>query len=70
MEHELSMCDTDPQDGLAVLNAALTLNSLLAKAKAQEAASQAANRVSLQAAQDPSPENSNESTDAGMNDVS
>ncbi|XP_068247119.1 uncharacterized protein [Palaemon carinicauda] len=29
--------ETDPQDGLAVLNAALTLNSLLAKAKAHQA---------------------------------
>ncbi|CAL4191721.1 unnamed protein product, partial [Meganyctiphanes norvegica] len=41
MSGEQSMLETDPQDGLAVLNAALTLNSLLAKAKAQEAANQA-----------------------------
>ncbi|XP_047486709.1 nascent polypeptide-associated complex subunit alpha, muscle-specific form-like isoform X1 [Penaeus chinensis] len=33
--------ETDPQDGLAVLNAALTLNSLLAKAKAHQSAREA-----------------------------
>ncbi|XP_066954340.1 uncharacterized protein [Macrobrachium rosenbergii] len=34
--------ETDPQDGLAVLNAALTLNSLLAKAKAHQSATREA----------------------------
>ncbi|KAK7081900.1 hypothetical protein SK128_026845 [Halocaridina rubra] len=34
--------ETDPQDGLAVLNAALTLNSLLAKAKAHQTATREA----------------------------
>ncbi|XP_045614517.1 uncharacterized protein [Procambarus clarkii] len=37
--------ETDPQDGLAVLNAALTLNSLLAKAKAQQSEALAAQRA-------------------------
>ena len=37
LEHDM-INDTDPQDGLAVLNAALTLNSLLAKARSQDAA--------------------------------
>ncbi|XP_053650167.1 modifier of mdg4 isoform X2 [Cherax quadricarinatus] len=37
--------ETDPQDGLAVLNAALTLNSLLAKAKAQQSEALAAHRA-------------------------
>lgn len=39
--------ETDPQDGFAVLNAALTLNSLLAKAKAQQSEAQAIQRATL-----------------------
>lgn len=39
--------ETDPQDGFAVLNAALTLNSLLAKAKAQQSEAQAIQRAAL-----------------------
>uniref|UniRef100_A0A0P4VVG0 BTB domain-containing protein n=1 Tax=Scylla olivacea TaxID=85551 RepID=A0A0P4VVG0_SCYOL len=39
--------ETDPQDGFAVLNAALTLNSLLAKAKAQQSETQAIQRATL-----------------------